>query len=178
MKKIGIAILIVVLLAAVIAAIYFYKTATIEKAYMEIKDSLETSLVFCSTKYVYEEIITRTEKTKMGKEARVLIKVNGEIIAGSEIINVAKREDEFRIRVGKPKIVSHDVKVVEDHMINRLFNKISPDEFVNIINEQKILLEEKLKDEIIDQTKEDYQKIVSRYQNEYKNLRFTVEFLN
>jgi hypothetical protein len=91
---------------------------------------------------------------------------------------VAKREDEFRIRVGKPKIVSHDVKVVEDHVINRLFNKISPDEFVNIINEQKILLEEKLKDEIIDQTKEDYQKIVSRYQNEYKNLRFTVEFLN
>ena len=147
---------------------------------IDIKSSIEKALKNVNTIFEYDEIITKTSDIRLGKEALLCIKVRGIIKVGSKIKSVESNdhENDYTIYIEEPSVINHDMVVVEDIVINRLFNKISGIDFLNIQNEHMIYLENKIMEDLITMSKRNYEQILSGYQKKYNDITFDIQYVN
>ena len=147
---------------------------------IDIKSSIEKALKNVNTIFEYDEIITKTSDVRLGKEALLCIKVRGIIKVGSKIKSVESNdhENDYTIYIEEPSVINHDMVVVEDIVINRLFNKISGIDFLNIQNEHMIYLENKIMEDLITMSKRNYEQILSGYQKKYNDITFDIQYVN
>ena len=142
------------------------KSKTLEqtqKTDVTIKKMIEDSISICSVEYNYEDYITRKKTWVVGLNPSIkYAKFTGKIKVGCEIKSFNKKSNIFLIVLSEPSVVEHEInREGEWRGKEGIFNNFKPDEEGKIINEQKIIMDNRLKNKLQQEDKKRNEELIS-----------------
>lgn len=166
------AILIVVLVLAI--CVFGYRTDSLSKSVksealeqtqktnVNILKMIEYSISVCSVEYDYEDYITRRKTWVVGLNPSIkYAKFMGKIKVGCEIKSVKKESNIFSIVLSEPSVVEHEINRIGDWQGKEgIWNNFTPAEEGKVTNEQKIIIENRLIDELQQEDKKQNKELI------------------
>jgi len=134
-----------------------------QKNNVNIKNMIEDSISLCSVEYNYEDYITRKKTWVVGLNPSIkYAKFTGKIKVGCEIKSVNKESNRILIVLSEPSIVEHEIKIDGIWKGKEgIWNNFKPNEEGEIINEQKKIIENRLKNELQQEDKKRNKELIS-----------------
>lgn len=166
-------ILIVVLILAI--CVFGYQTDSLfksvksevleqtQKTNVNILKMIEDSISVCSVEYNYEDYITRKKTWAFDLNPSIkYAKFMGKIKVGCEIKSIKKESNIFSIVLSEPFVVEHEINRIGDWKGKEgTWNNFTPNEEGKVINEQKMIIENRLVDELQQEDKKQNKELIS-----------------
>lgn len=168
-RKILIVVLFLVFCVSVYQTVSLFKNIKSEaleqtqKTNVNILKMIEDSISICSVEYNYEDYITRRKTWVIGLNPSLkYAKFMGKVKVGCEIKSVKKESDKFLIVLAEPSVVEHEINRTSDWEGKEgTWNNFTPAEEGKVLNEQKIIIENRLIDELQQEDKKRNKELIS-----------------
>ncbi|HEY8890533.1 MAG TPA: hypothetical protein VIM70_09790 [Clostridium sp.] len=134
-----------------------------QKTNVNIMKMIEDSISVCSVEYDYEDYITRKKTWVFASNPSIkYAKFMGEIKVGCEIKSVTKKSNIFSIVLSEPFVVEHEINRIGDWEGKEgTWNNFTPAEEGKVTNEQKMIIENRLMDELQQEDKKRNKELIS-----------------
>ena len=134
-----------------------------QKTNVNILKKIEDSISVCSVVYDYEDYITRRKTWVVGLNPSLkYAKFMGKIKVGCEIKSLKKESDKFSIVLSEPFVVEHEINRTSDWEGKEgTWNNFTPNEEGKVINEQKMIIENRLIGELQQEGKKRNKELIS-----------------
>ncbi|MBU3129001.1 hypothetical protein [Clostridium tagluense] len=134
-----------------------------QKTNVNILKMIEDSISVCSVEYDYEDYITRRKTWVVGLNPSIkYAKFIGKIKVGCEIKSVKMESNIFSIVLSEPFVVEHEINRKGDWQGKEgIWNNFTPAEEGKVTNEQKMIIENKLIDELQQEDKKRNKELIS-----------------
>ncbi|MBU3112706.1 hypothetical protein [Clostridium lacusfryxellense] len=134
-----------------------------QKTNVNILKMIEDSIYVCSVEYDYEDYITRRKTWVVGLNPSIkYAKFMGKIKVGCKIKSVKKESNIFSIVLSEPSVLEHEINRKGDWEGKEgTWNNFTPAEEGKVINEQKIIIENRLINELQQEDKKRNKELIS-----------------
>ena len=134
-----------------------------QKTNVNILKMIEDSISVCSVEYDYEDYITRKKTWVLGLNPSIkYAKFMGKIKVGCEIKSVKKESNIFAIVLSEPFVVEHELNRISDWEGKEgTWNNFTPTEEGKVTNEQKMIIENRLINELQQEDKKRNKELMS-----------------
>ena len=134
-----------------------------QKSNVNILEMIKKSISLCSVEYDYEDYITRKKTWVLELNPSIkYAKFEGKIKVGCEIKSVKKESDIFSIVLSEPFVVEHEINRKGDWKGKEgIWNNFTPNEEGKVINEQKMIIENRLINELQQEDKKRNKELIS-----------------